>query len=168
MSDTNNPEIKNFLMTLKTIWVSLGFSHLLLIFVCWSSNKESGFRFTNIIPNFSDEFLGLFAIVFSVMAIIIFIASMLLPAIIVKKIRIPLVPNAATPAELKITQIALIMGMALAESISLLGFVLAFMAHEPAQMLTFVALGLYSHLQKFPSTQLIEKLVSLQKKDGAQ
>ena len=118
------------------------------------------------IPDFSFEGPAIFPTILSAFGLVMFMLSLFLPTIVAKNARLFAKPNATIPTEFGVSQTALIIGMAFAQAGSMIGFVIAYTAKEPTQILPLLALGLYSHFQKFPTTELVEKLIDLQKKDG--
>ncbi len=112
-----------------------------------------------VFPNLSDSF----QVTFSFLAIGAFLGSALLPKILSKIANRDIDLNTLGSAELfKRARPFFILSFGLAELVTMSGFVLSFSLKNPDLIRVFFILGVLRHLNLFPSTRNLRKMVGLE------
>lgn len=143
-------DTQTFWMTMRTLWFALTVSHLLLAFVLW---------FVRFGPSGEPAAGGpvdLFVMVFGPLAVMQGGLSLFMPRWQLRQAakRAGVAGGRLSGEQLwrlrPAAQTALILGMALSESVTLLGFVLGFLGARPVQFVPFFAAGFLLAAHRFP------------------
>ncbi len=131
----------------KIVWFALVLSQFLYVFIAAQNGGEWDLSSVGIGPDFTDQTQGTLAIV----AFGNFVLAWIIPEFVLKSIRPKLAANLSPQAVLRSAFAPLIMRLAILESVTLLGFVIAYLSHQPAKILPFMALSLTGFIKCFPT-----------------
>lgn len=144
---------------MRILWMSLTLSHIFFAIALWMVRfgPSATVSEADIGPIFPSVFIGI--------AFLSAILSFLLPRLTLKKAAERLkIHHRPTEAQIKLllpaAQTSLILGLALCETISLLGFILGYQGAAIHQFAPFFAMGLLLVLPRFPSENWLLKQLS--------